>query len=446
VGSQRLNLRRSKQLGVAALTSVTLVGTIAAPASALLATRTWVSGVGSDANACSRTAPCETFVGAFLKTETGGEIDVLDSGGFGALTITKSIRIATTGDTAGVLVSGTNGFVVDAPGENVVLKGLDFNGLSSGLIGLDVLEAASVRLEDSTIQGFNTGIYFAPGSANAKLTVANSVINDNAEDSVLIAPQGSGSAKANLVNDTIEGGACGVAVGAYGSTASAGLANDCGTNSSGSGAKAAQVGVWDSTITDSLGAGVLADGPGAELTVFSDTIADNEVGLLAVSGGAIVSLGGNALFANTTDGTATAVSDQFVSAGPTGPRGAQGEVGPAGAKGPAGAAGKIELISCKATEAKAHGHKAKQRCSGKLVSGSVKFTASGKVKLATKAKGLVRATLSQAGHIYAEGSGRLVQGGPALQLRRRRQLTPGTYTLTIFKGRHIRSGQSIRLR
>src|SRR5258708_40228276 len=57
------------------------------------ATRTWVSGVGDDANPCSRTAPCKTFAGAISKTATGGEIDALDPGGFGQETITKSITI-----------------------------------------------------------------------------------------------------------------------------------------------------------------------------------------------------------------------------------------------------------------------------------------------------------------------------------------------------------------
>ena len=79
------------------------------------ATRTWVSGVGDDANPCSRTAPCKTFAGAISKTSTGGEIDVLDPGGFGALTITKSISIEAEGVIAGVLVSGTNGIVVTTP-------------------------------------------------------------------------------------------------------------------------------------------------------------------------------------------------------------------------------------------------------------------------------------------------------------------------------------------
>src|ERR1700746_2760047 len=77
------------------------------------ATRTWVFGVGDDANPCSRTAPCKTFAGAISKTATFGEINVLDPGGFGAVTITKSIRIVSDHIEAGVLVSGTNGIIVN---------------------------------------------------------------------------------------------------------------------------------------------------------------------------------------------------------------------------------------------------------------------------------------------------------------------------------------------
>src|ERR1700676_5205555 len=79
------------------------------------ATRTWVSGVGDDANPCSRTAPCKTFAGAYSKTAAGGEIDAIDPGGFGALTISKAITIdGGGGQVASVLVSAGNGIVVAA--------------------------------------------------------------------------------------------------------------------------------------------------------------------------------------------------------------------------------------------------------------------------------------------------------------------------------------------
>ncbi|HWF67880.1 MAG TPA: hypothetical protein VN670_11270, partial [Acidobacteriaceae bacterium] len=79
------------------------------------ASRTWVSGVGDDANPCSRTAPCKTFAGAISKTAAGGEIDALDPAGYGAVTITKAITIdGGGGQVASILVSGTNGVVIQA--------------------------------------------------------------------------------------------------------------------------------------------------------------------------------------------------------------------------------------------------------------------------------------------------------------------------------------------
>src|SRR5499427_8940593 len=94
------------------------------------ASRTWVSGVGDDANPCSRTAPCKTFAGAISKTAAGGEIDALDPAGYGALTITKAITIdGGGGQVASVLVAGTNGIVVQAgPTDRVIIRNLRING------------------------------------------------------------------------------------------------------------------------------------------------------------------------------------------------------------------------------------------------------------------------------------------------------------------------------
>src|SRR5436853_2471004 len=96
------------------------------------ASRTWVSGVGDDANPCSRTAPCKTFAGAISKTAPGGEVDALDPGGFGAVTITKAITIdGGGGQVASELVSGTNGIVVQAgANDTVILRNIRINGIS----------------------------------------------------------------------------------------------------------------------------------------------------------------------------------------------------------------------------------------------------------------------------------------------------------------------------
>jgi hypothetical protein len=161
------------------------------------ATRTWVSGVGDDANPCSRTAPCKTFAGAISKTAVGGEINVLDPGGFGAVTITKAITISSQDFEAGVLVSGTNGIVVQVANatDTVVLRGLDIEGLGTGLSGILVNTGGNVYVENCTIKSFTTsGINFAPTVAGSSLHVVNTIVRENGNfgastgQGVLIAP------------------------------------------------------------------------------------------------------------------------------------------------------------------------------------------------------------------------------------------------------------------
>src|SRR5256714_14149680 len=131
---------------------------LALPASASAqASRTWVSGVGDDANPCSRTAPCKTFAGAISKTAASGEINCLDPGGFGAVTITKAITIACEGVTAGVVVPGTNGIIVNAGvNDNVTLRGIDINGDGTGLNGIRFLAGKALIVDNCQIYGFTT--------------------------------------------------------------------------------------------------------------------------------------------------------------------------------------------------------------------------------------------------------------------------------------------------
>ena len=146
--------------------AVSLAG-MASPAFAQ-ATRTWISGVGDDANPCSRTAPCKTFAGAISKTAAGGEINTIDPGGFGAVTITKSITLRSDGVNAGILVLGTNGITINAGvNDKVILEGLDIEGLgntSSGQTspaGVSVIQAAEVTIRNSDIRNFQTGVNIA---------------------------------------------------------------------------------------------------------------------------------------------------------------------------------------------------------------------------------------------------------------------------------------------
>src|ERR1700761_5485057 len=114
------------------------------------ASRTWVSGVGDDVNPCSRTAPCKTFAGAISKTVVNGEIDCLDPGGFGAVTITKAITIRCDGPSnGGISVAATNAVTINAGATDaVVLSGLELQGLSpaltAGLNGINFLSGGSL--------------------------------------------------------------------------------------------------------------------------------------------------------------------------------------------------------------------------------------------------------------------------------------------------------------
>ncbi|QPF81617.1 hypothetical protein IC762_17470 [Bradyrhizobium genosp. L] len=122
------------------------------------ATRTWVSGVGDDVNPCSRTAPCKTFAGAISKTAAGGEINCLDPGGFGTVTITKAIVIDCEYVPSSILASATNGVNINAgPVDTVILRGLTINGAGTtlGLHGVNILAGLNVSLEKMRIENFS---------------------------------------------------------------------------------------------------------------------------------------------------------------------------------------------------------------------------------------------------------------------------------------------------
>src|SRR5437763_364611 len=138
--------------------SVCLVTLMVAGIASAQATRTWVSGVGNDADPCSRTAPCKTFAGAISKTASPGIINCLDPGGFGAVTIGKDITIDCTGTLGSILASGVQGVIVSATStQNVVLRNIDINGagLTLGTNAVNVTQAKSVTLDGVTIGNFS---------------------------------------------------------------------------------------------------------------------------------------------------------------------------------------------------------------------------------------------------------------------------------------------------
>jgi hypothetical protein len=155
------------------------------------ATRTWVSGVGDDANPCSRTEPCKTWQGAMDKTLIGGEIDALDPGAYGAVMITKSITLDGGGEHASILVPGLTGVAVNIPAGNandpnqrVVLRNIGINGAgsngtvgtSTGVNGVRIDSARAVHVENVRIANFvQNGIDFTPVATNDASLVLDGV-------------------------------------------------------------------------------------------------------------------------------------------------------------------------------------------------------------------------------------------------------------------------------
>src|SRR5687767_6311991 len=147
------------------------------------ATRTWVSGVGDDANPCSRTAPCKTFAGAISKTATGGEISVLDPGGYGAVNITKSMTIdgGTGAGWGSILNALTTGIIINAPSNAVItLRNLSLNGAGTGTYGIRILAAGKVFIENCQIFGNNgQGINDQRSVAGSQLLIDRTVVRNN---------------------------------------------------------------------------------------------------------------------------------------------------------------------------------------------------------------------------------------------------------------------------
>jgi Right handed beta helix region len=243
------------------------------------ATRTWVSGTGDDANPCSRTAPCKTFAGAISKTASNGEINVLDPGGFGAVTIIKPITISSWGFEAGVLVSGTNAIVVNVPNASdvVILRGLDIEGLATGLNGVSVITGGNVTVENSTINRFTvSGINFAPTVAGSQLHVSDTIIRNNglaaSGQGILVNP--SGAAKVTLEHVRLD-------------------SNTLGLNVKGS----PNVSVSNSIVTNTLFAG-LVTANSSVLTVENSVVSHNATGINCAAG-TTVRLGNVSLTDNT---------------------------------------------------------------------------------------------------------------------------------------------------
>jgi nitrous oxidase accessory protein NosD len=218
--------------------------------------RTFVSGTGDDNNPqCSRTAPCKTFAGAIGRTNAGGEVIVLDPGGFAAAIINKSVSFIAEGTFGGIVSGGDHGVVIDAPGANVLLHGLILDGLGTGGAGIRIVNASTVHIRKCLIKGFKQGISVEL-TGPTRVFVSDCAIAGN-DDGVTVKTTGSG--RATVILDRVQ-------------------------------------------VMYSKDAGLSVDGLLSRITLNASTVTGNKVGLAFANNGQIASYKNNVVIANSTDG------------------------------------------------------------------------------------------------------------------------------------------------
>jgi hypothetical protein len=307
-----------------AITAFSIVIVILATSSlaSAQATRTWVSGVGDDANPCSRTAPCKTFAGAISKTAVGGEIDALDPGGFGAVTITKSITIDGC-CMASILASGVNAIIVNVgvsasdPERRVTIRHLSINGTGSpslgvgartGLVGIKFLAGNALHIENCYIQNFTQeGVNASLTESGAYMAVKDTNIT-NCATGVSVTTS-TGFVTATLEKVRIEKMTSnGLNIGTHGH---AHVRDSVIVSNGGDGISMAG-GVTDgsvnveSTIVNSNGTGIRNGGTGSVIDISNTSIMSNGTGIASSSGaagGGVNSHGNNMISGNGAPGT-----------------------------------------------------------------------------------------------------------------------------------------------
>jgi len=287
------------------LLAIVLVPALHAAPARAQENRTFVSSTGNDSNNCTNTAtPCRHFAAAYAATPAGGEIDVLDPGNYGGLTITGPISIQGHGWASSAAPAGGATFIINArTNDQVNIRGVLLDGLSAtGSVGIQFNSGGSLNVQDSVIRNFNSvGIAFVPNGSSA-LFVSNTLISDftNANGTgINIAPSGGASVAAVVNRADIQ-----------------------------------RVG----------GTGLNAAGSNTTVTLKGSTIVDNTVGVNIAAGATVVSYGNNAITGNQTNVAGGSIPELGARGpagpqGPQGPQGAQGPQGPQGAQGPQGPQG-----------------------------------------------------------------------------------------------------------
>lgn len=277
------------------------------------ASRTWVSGVGDDANPCSRTAPCKTFAGSISKTATNGEINCLDPGGFGSVTIVKSITIDCHEVFASVLNAGTNGIVINFDSFSVAdtrktvrIRNINLNGFDTGINGIRIVGGAAsagsaVFIEDVLIDGNFGGAAHSISeerTGGGELTVSRTTTRNAGAGCIALVGAAATRIDATFNDVRIQNcnNGISVATGAFLTVTGAILSGNTGSGVSVGGASTVNI---DNSIVSDNGTGISVAG-GGTVRLSNTNLTFNTT---AISG-TTLSFGSNRIAGNTSDGTA----------------------------------------------------------------------------------------------------------------------------------------------
>jgi hypothetical protein len=280
-----------------ALPLLLAVAAALAATQAQAAQRRFVSAAfGNDANTasgCVLIAPCRTFQAAMGVTEENEEMVVLDSGGYGPVTITKSVSlIAPTGVYAGISVRpNQDGVTIATPGVNVVLRGISING-QGGNQGIVMTAGGKLTVENCVIS--NLGLNGMVVTGKIVVRVSDTIIRDNFIHGIALLDGVSGTITRAVISGNVGGGA--------GSTVSAVVAKGTLANT------LTTVDIADSTL-DGNDVGVFALSTDVASAVVKVSVRDSRVvqnksfGLIALaSSGAQVTLSASNNIVSNNDG------------------------------------------------------------------------------------------------------------------------------------------------
>src|SRR5262245_12875422 len=286
-------------VGVRVLVVPFMAIALATPAAAQ-SLRSWISGVGDDANACLRTAPCRSWAGALTKTLSGGEIDAIDAGSFGPIAITKSVTIDGGESLSGITPLGSNAINVSAGSADVVvIRNMTLDGSAHAPFaspkGVNIVGGKAVLIENCEIFGFQKGIDFEP-AGGMTLTVSNSTIHDNTAAGIFVKANGAFFARLTATHLRLSENGHGLMVEdnslVYVSDSSASNNDGNGFHAQSTFGGAAQLTIENSSSSNNGNAGIVSENVGAVVRILTTTIDHNNgAGLVPLAGGQLLSAG-----------------------------------------------------------------------------------------------------------------------------------------------------------